>query len=372
MVIIRTKNNEKKDSYRKLMHARTNLKKMVLLRTFFLVLICTVGCSYCKAMPKEDYLGSHLCARCHIEEYNSWSQSAHFNTSNTLEFQKLFQEKGSPENCSYCHATGYKESTGKVIYENIQCESCHIPVGEIENRMYLTPCTNCHSSTQFPTHYESNEYKKEHNHLTVDCIACHDPMGLETNIPEFCICESCHNKDSSYPVDEDHGFDYSCVDCHIVSRVIDATMVTTTHFPIPQDNELECTMCHNTLLEAHKFGEEKCDKCHDSVDPSLFIVGKIPVNETSELCDQCHSNVYSEWILGIHVGTQKNKVCIDCHNPHSPFIIHNETLPPVKINEDCIRAQIIPKPIISPRIFFIAILLAIFFASYFFMIENKF
>ena len=279
----------------------------------------------------------------------------------------MFLEQGSSEYCFSCHTSGYKENDKEYIYENVQCESCHIPVGEIEKSMYLTPYTQCHSSTQFPTHIENEDFKKEHNHLSVDCIACHEPMGLDMKtVDPNDLCEGCHNQDSSFPVADGHGFDYACLECHMVSRVVDVMMVTTTHFPIPQDLELECTMCHNTVLEAHKFGQENCERCHNSVDPALFKVGFNSVNETSKLCDQCHSNVYSEWSLGIHVGNQENKTCINCHNPHSPYVVIKETLPPVNTNEDCIREQTRTKPIISPTLFFIVIFSAIVLVIYFF------
>ena len=91
------------------------LNKKVLIKTLFLILIFSPGCLRGKTMPREDYLGSDFCARCHVEEYYSWLGSAHFNASSSLEFQNMFLEQGSSEYCFSCHTSGYKENDKSIF-----------------------------------------------------------------------------------------------------------------------------------------------------------------------------------------------------------------------------------------------------------------
>ena len=80
-------------------------------------------------------------------------------------------------------------------------------------------------------------------------------------------------------------------------------------------------------------------------------------NNYSILCAQCHGDVYSEWELGIHANYPEiNEACVDCHDPHSPYVIINETLPPITTVAVVLEK---PEPSISPTLIFIVIVGAI-------------
>src|SRR5215213_4115697 len=72
-------------------------KKLV---TVFLILLCIIFLSNCIADSKkadirgEAYAGAHTCKKCHEQIYDSYIQTAHFNTSSNLlpvEVKKAFE-----------------------------------------------------------------------------------------------------------------------------------------------------------------------------------------------------------------------------------------------------------------------------------------
>ena len=55
---------------------------------------------------------------------------------------------------------------------------------------------------------------------------------------------------------------------------------------------------------------------------------QIPGDRPAELCAQCHTTVYSDWLAGVHGrrhgswdparGERLQLLCVQCHDPHSP------------------------------------------------------
>ena len=87
----------------------------------------------------EKYVGAEVCARCHVDEYARWSETAHANAYHSL----VEADKETAENCLECHVVGYGQHSGyeiewltdssgnrysgsdKVELRNVQCENCH-------------------------------------------------------------------------------------------------------------------------------------------------------------------------------------------------------------------------------------------------------
>ena len=109
-----------------------------------------------------------------------------------------------------------------------------------------------------------------------------------------------------------------------------------------------CSNCHSeslSILKRKAKSDEKkahwdiamvhakentmnCKSCHSADDMNYLtsVTGvKIDINESFQLCSQCHSTQYNDWLGGAH-GKQLNgwspprvsKTCVSCHDPHQP------------------------------------------------------
>ncbi|MFC2038399.1 cytochrome c3 family protein [Chloroflexota bacterium] len=91
----------------------------------------------------------------------------------------------------------------------------------------------------------------------------------------------------------------------------------------------ECLTCHQQTLEYHDklgSGNEACQVCHDPADMSklkLVTGTQLTLDESSQLCGQCHQKRYSAWQEGTHgfAGTVAAAKCVTCHDPHKPQIV---------------------------------------------------
>jgi formate-dependent nitrite reductase cytochrome c552 subunit len=86
---------------------------------------------------------------------------------------------------------------------------------------------------------------------------------------------------------------------------------------------------HQGLSFAH--GKLTCLTCHNAKNYNLLhLAGEHPLDfsQTQTLCSQCHSKQSNDYDRGAHGGmnghwnlargTRVRKLCIDCHDPHSP------------------------------------------------------
>jgi predicted CXXCH cytochrome family protein len=209
----------------------------------------------------------------------------------------------------------------------------------------------------------------EHSHKGIDCASCHDPDSFDilTEDPND-LCITCHGPEGTNPIPENHGLGLPCSSCHSITSELetgddgDDDTPEPTHPPV--DADTDCSSCHDTTMTAH----DTCVSCHNlDSETTLGFLNGTAVEDTSILCSQCHEDEYSEWLDGIHVNNHESKVCIDCHGPHDPYVVIETTLPPVSTmageNE-------IPGPIIPPIIFFVAVIGALGYAVYTFVLRR--
>jgi hypothetical protein len=112
-------------------------------------------------IPKESpFVGAISCKRCHEVNYKNWLKTKHAKASQTI----VSSPKYAQEDCLICHSTGYGKMGEYVTVEEIpfylrgvQCEACHGERkghpgrGEIERKVTLGICRNCHTKDQSPT-----------------------------------------------------------------------------------------------------------------------------------------------------------------------------------------------------------------------------
>ena len=95
---------------------------------------------------------------------------------------------------------------------------------------------------------------------------------------------------------------------------------------------------HEDIILHHAEGQRWCLDCHNPADRDKLRLanGQAISFETSyNLCGQCHGTIFRDWKAGIHGkrtgfwnGKKQYRLCVHCHNPHSPRYEPIEPLPP--------------------------------------------
>jgi len=110
--------------------------------------------------PSADhFVGTEICQRCHVPEYQQWLSTSHAKAWQTL----VDNKKESTPDCVPCHVVGYQQPGGFRTADdagklgNVQCENCH-GMGTQHEAMPTQPqqvteatCRTCHNATTSPT-----------------------------------------------------------------------------------------------------------------------------------------------------------------------------------------------------------------------------
>lgn len=281
--------------------------------------------------------------------------------------------------CTSCHApSAYQYPHDDLqaadlreyeLAQSVACERCHQephltghPGPESENPVV---CTDCHSS---------------HDVLTVEqlyagegtdaCVACHAESGVELQDPQVLTELISSGLFAQQQINNDY-----CLACHsrsdiqmefpngdILSLTVDAMALhDSVHGPGNSWDELRCTDCHvdyeyphepleiNSAREYSIQSNLLCERCHeqkfdatlDSVHGAALMEGNLdaatctdchgahntqvpnePRQRISLTCEQCHNEIYDEYIESVHgealvTGDPDVPTCIDCHGVHN-------------------------------------------------------
>ncbi len=119
-------------------------------------LVKQIAEEYSTTAVPDTYIGSNICARCHMQEYEAFEKTSHADAMVSLEDE--YQE-ANPE-CIGCHVTGWEISGGYGInnrtsdmLKHVQCEACH---------GYGT------------SHYRGNAGENVMVDAKASCVKCHD------------------------------------------------------------------------------------------------------------------------------------------------------------------------------------------------------
>lgn len=211
--------------------------------------------------------------------------------------------KGTPRNCSGCHAKGRRvvatAMSANHIVTSEQCEVCHTStatfLGARYNHGKAAPgsCTTCHNGLAATG--------KPANHGGARSVNC----------------EKCHKTVAWLPA----GFNHAgvgvgtCKTCHGVS----ATGKPTNH--VSPTSQSSCDTCHRTTAWAptsysHTGGT--CTNCH-AVGLTPEKNRQTPGTHTAGLkltgsCDTCHPRTTSWLPAGFNHAGQAPGSCLTCHN----------------------------------------------------------
>ena len=92
-----------------------------------------------------------------------------------------------------------------------------------------------------------------------------------------------------------------------------------------------CAQCHPAIALKRSQGAHRnvsCEVCHAPLAVHVADgtpVGDMPIDRSFTLCARCHRRIlgrparFPQVVLEQHVpGPVEGKVCLDCHDPHSP------------------------------------------------------
>jgi hypothetical protein len=92
-----------------------------------------------------------------------------------------------------------------------------------------------------------------------------------------------------------------------------------------------CADCHDDKSKAHAGGAHKnvtCEICHGPLGRHVKdgdVVAKMNVDRSFTLCARCHRKIlgrpekFPQVVLSQHVQSPlEGKVCLECHDPHTP------------------------------------------------------
>lgn len=109
----------------------------------------------------DRYIGTEVCARCHVAEASQWKTTKHAHAWQTL----VDAKKDANTDCIPCHVVGFQKAGGYVTgtpaatakMVDVGCESCH-GMGSQHEAFTTSPrkiteetCLTCHTSSNSPT-----------------------------------------------------------------------------------------------------------------------------------------------------------------------------------------------------------------------------
>jgi hypothetical protein len=119
---------------------------------------------------------------------------------------------------------------------------------------------------------------------------------------------------------------FPCSDCHSDMDVN------------PKRRELEDEHVEISEMFNHASDQRWCLDCHNPDNRDVLRLANgdlVSFEESYNLCGQCHGTIFRDWKAGIHGkrtgewnGKKQYRLCVQCHNPHSPKFKPIKPLPP--------------------------------------------
>ena len=119
--------------------------------------------------------------------------------------------------------------------------------------------------------------------------------------------------------------DFDCYGCHEKGKPPTLRYDAQGKLIIPSE--------HSDIVMGHgRHGRNNnCFNCHNESDLTLLQTRdgrKVTFSDSQLLCGSCHGPIYQDWEAGAHgrtsgfwdrsLGPMDRKICVNCHNPHSP------------------------------------------------------
>jgi hypothetical protein len=119
---------------------------------------------------------------------------------------------------------------------------------------------------------------------------------------------------------------FPCSECH-------EDMDVNPKRRILEDEHVEISEMFN-----HASEQRWCLDCHNPDNRDVLRLANgdlVSFEESYYLCGQCHGTIFRDWKAGIHGkrtgewnGKKQYRLCVHCHNPHSPKFRPIKPMPP--------------------------------------------
>jgi DmsE family decaheme c-type cytochrome len=281
----------------------------------------------------------------------------------TIKFQQGHYSSKGADTCLKCH-DGESEQSAMGIFDNVhgqievagspftelQCETCHGPVGEhgkrvrkgklrepmisfgmrslVDKDKQNSVCFSCHEDRQRLA-WQGSSHQSEQ----IPCATCHqvhqgqDPMQFKQQQNQ--LCGSCHKeqlqatqKRSSHPL---KSAQMVCADCHNPHGSFNEHELNRS------STNRTCYQCHSEkrgpLLWEHEPVTEDCSICHDA---HGSINANLLKQRTPQLCQDCHipadhpstMQAGDDFVVNAKSAFVLGKNCMTCHS-----LIHGSNHP---------------------------------------------
>ena len=161
--------------------------------------------------------------------------------------------------------------------------------------------------------YSSHAISSDHPKLPEDNPASETPTHYET--PKYFVP----------PPPFSEGI-FPCSDCH-------SDMEVNPERRMLEDEHVEISKMFNHAIE-----QRWCLDCHNPDNRDVLRLANgdlVSFEESYYLCGQCHGTIFRDWKAGIHGkrtgewnGKKQYRLCVQCHNPHSPKFKPIKPMPP--------------------------------------------
>ncbi len=319
--------------------------KLAFYFSFFCILIFSCKKSsppsnYLNVYSDIEYVGVNTCKQCHLDIYNTFSQTGMGKSFNLAkkQFSSAVFDLPIYDSILNFHYFPYWSKKGNLILNEYQLKSedtvfsfkrdvdfiigsgHHTNSHIISNNGYLfqAPFTfyTQDSILDFPPGFENGRNSRFDRKIGLECMTCHNAfphfvLGSENkfeSLPNGIDCERCHGPGKLHVSNIQSGM---LID---TSKFFDYSIVNPINLSIELQNEL-CSRCHiqgNSVL--------KYDKSFFDFKPGMYL------NEVMDVYLPRYTNSDDEFIMASHLDRMKqskcfiksdgNMTCLGCHNPH--------------------------------------------------------
>lgn len=229
-----------------------------------------------------------LCSRCHSEEYQRWSDSAHGLAGVA---------------CEKCHRHAEVGHVHRLVeVSSVLCGSCHVEQYRLEIKHDIN-CADCHEP-------HSQDLRKKVPEL---CDRCHDDIYRDWNMSphkvEGVSCDVCHpHAESGHVHRWINASSAACGQCHKTFEELSESKMAVY--------DITCTNCHNPHSQEIRTPTVStlCGRCHNqTTSPEYYFWNASVHKAVGASCETCH--MYSEGERFRHNFTQPllEEACEQCH-----------------------------------------------------------
>jgi hypothetical protein len=146
--------------------------------------------------------------------------------------------------------------------------------------------------------------------------------------------------------------DFDCYGCHEKGKAPPLRFDANQNLIVPEE--------HKDIVMGHgSHGRNNnCFNCHNENNLELLSARdgrEIKFSDSPQLCGSCHGPTYRDWEAGAHgrtsgywdrsKGSIDRKLCVNCHDPHSPHFPGRQPAPgPHPLRAPAVAAATEPEP----------------------------